>query len=114
MAEQMMAIDPIDRRIIGLLQQNGRISWRDLADAVHMASSSVADRVRRLESAGVIRDYRARIDPPALGRDVRGGIDVSLPAGRDPAQVEAPPAGGAEGGGGFVVPLAPGATGDVR
>src|SRR3954466_13412785 len=89
MAEQMMAIDPIDRRIIGLLQQNGRISWRDLADAVHMASSSVADRVRRLEAAGVIRDYRARIDPAALGRDVRAVIDVSLPAGSDPAEFEA-------------------------
>ena len=84
-----MAIDHIDRRIIGLLQQNGRISWRDLAEAVHMASSSVADRVRRLESTGVIRDYRARIDPAALGRDVRAVIDVSLPAGSDPAEFEA-------------------------
>src|SRR4051812_25305958 len=90
MAEQMMAIDPIDRRIIGLLQQNGRISWRDLADAVHMASSSVADRVRRLEAAGVIRDYRARVDPAALGRRVRAGIAVSLPAGRDPPEFRAP------------------------
>lgn len=53
-----------------------------------MASSSVADRVRRLEAAGVIRDYRASIDPAALGRNVRAVIDVSLPAGGDPAQFE--------------------------
>src|SRR3954462_6416903 len=89
MAEQMMAIDHIDRRIIGLLQQNGRISWRDLAEAVHMASSSVADRGRRLDSLGVIRACGARIDPSALGRDVRAVIDVSLPAGSDPAEFEA-------------------------
>ena len=81
MADRTMAVDNIDRRIIGILQHHGRISWRELADAVHMASSSVADRVRRLESAGVIRDYRASIDPAALGRNVRAVVDVSLPAG---------------------------------
>jgi Lrp/AsnC family transcriptional regulator, leucine-responsive regulatory protein len=88
MADQSMAVDEIDRRIIGILQNHGRISWRELADAVQMASSSVADRVRRLEAAGVIRGYRARIDPAALGRDVRAVIDVSLPAGGDPAEFE--------------------------
>jgi Lrp/AsnC family leucine-responsive transcriptional regulator len=89
MAERTTGVDGIDRRIIGILQHHGRISWRELADAVHMASSSVADRVRRLEAAGVIRDYRASIDPAALGRNVRAVIDVSLPAGGDPAQFEA-------------------------
>ena len=84
-----MAVDGIDRRIIGILQTHGRISWRELADAVDMAASSVADRVRRLEAAGVIRGYRASIDPAALGRNVRAVIDVSLPSGGDPAQFEA-------------------------
>jgi Lrp/AsnC family transcriptional regulator, leucine-responsive regulatory protein len=84
-----MAVDALDRRIVGILQERGRISWRELADAVHMASSSVADRVRRLENAGVIRGYRANIDPASLGRDVRAVIDVSLPAGSDPAVFEA-------------------------
>ncbi|MEO7369935.1 MAG: Lrp/AsnC family transcriptional regulator, partial [Ilumatobacteraceae bacterium] len=84
-----MTVDAIDRRIIGILQEFGRISWRELADAVHMAPSSVADRVRRLEAVGVIRGYRTSIDPAALGRDVRAVIDVSLPAGGDPAEFEA-------------------------
>lgn len=89
MAERSMVVDGIDRRIIGILQQDGRISWRELADAVDMAASSVADRVRRLEAGGVIRGYRADIDPGALGRAVRAVIDVSLPAGGDPAEFEA-------------------------
>jgi Lrp/AsnC family transcriptional regulator, leucine-responsive regulatory protein len=89
MADLTMAVDNIDRRIIGILQHHGRISWRELADAVDMAASSVADRVRRLEAAGVIRSYRASIDPAALGRNVRAVIDVSLPSGGDPAQFEA-------------------------
>ncbi|MEP7201054.1 MAG: Lrp/AsnC family transcriptional regulator [Ilumatobacteraceae bacterium] len=89
MTEQSVVVDAVDRRIIDILQNHGRISWRDLADAVHMASSSVADRVRRLEAAGIIRNYRATIDPAALGRNVRAVIDVSLPAGGDPAEFEA-------------------------
>jgi len=89
MTDRTIAIDAIDRRIVGLLERNGRMSWRDLADAVNMAPSSVADRVRRLEATGVIRQYRASIDPAALGRDVRAVIDVSLPAGSDPAEFEA-------------------------
>jgi Lrp/AsnC family leucine-responsive transcriptional regulator len=89
MTDQTMVVDSIDRRIIGILQEHGRISWRELADAVDMAASSVADRVRRLEAAGVIRGYKAGIDPAALGRNVRAVIDVSLPSGGDPAQFEA-------------------------
>jgi Lrp/AsnC family leucine-responsive transcriptional regulator len=89
MAEVSTTIDALDRRIVGILSENGRISWRELADLVHMAPSSVADRVRRLEAAGVVRGYRARIEPAALGRDVRAVIDVSLPAGADPAGFEA-------------------------
>jgi Lrp/AsnC family transcriptional regulator, leucine-responsive regulatory protein len=89
MANENMAVDSVDRRIIEILQHHGRISWRELSDTVHMAASSVADRVRRLESGGVIRGYRADIDPSALGRAVRAVIDVSLPAGGDPGEFEA-------------------------
>ena len=89
MSAESPALDRIDRRIIGILQQEGRISWRELADRVHLAPSSAADRVRRLEQAGVIRGYTAAIDPRALGRDVRAVVDVALPPGTDPAQLEA-------------------------
>lgn len=89
MSAESPALDRIDRRIIGILQQEGRISWRELADRVHLAPSSAADRVRRLEQAGVIRGYTAAIDPRALGRDVRAVVDVALPPGTDPAEFEA-------------------------
>lgn len=73
--------DPIDARIIGILRLDGRISWRELAERVHLAPSSVADRVRRLEERGVITGYSARIDPAAVGRTVRAVVDVSLVPG---------------------------------
>lgn len=75
------ALDSLDTRIIGILRNNGRISWRELSEQIHLAPSSVADRVRRLESRGVITGYAARIDPVAVGRSVRAVIDVSLVPG---------------------------------
>jgi len=89
MAHDSAALDSIDRRIIDALSADGRISWRELAERVHLVPSSVGDRVRRLEERGVIRGYSARIDPEALGRGVRAVIDVSLPPGVEPDDFEA-------------------------
>lgn len=83
------ALDHIDRRIIEVLRGEGRVSWKELSDRVALAPSSAADRVRRLEAAGVIRGYAASIDPRLLGRDVRAVVDVSLPPGDDPERFEA-------------------------
>ncbi len=81
MAPESSAVDQIDLRILRELQANARISWRELGEAVHLAPTSVADRVRRLERHGVIDGYSVRVDPAALGRTVRAVVDVSLGAG---------------------------------
>ena len=83
------ALDDLDRRIIDILRLHGRMSWKELSDRIALAPSSAADRVRRLEAAGVIRGYSASIDPQLLGRDVRAVVDVSLPPGDDPERFEA-------------------------
>lgn len=82
-------IDAIDREIIGLLRTNGRISWRELGERVHLSPTSAADRVRRLEQTGVIQGYTARVDPAALGRTVRAVVDASLGPGDQVDQFEA-------------------------
>lgn len=89
MTEESKAIDAIDRRILDALAGDGRMSWRDLGDQVHLSATSAAERVRRLERAGVIAGYRAVLDPVALGRSVRAVIDVALQPGGDPAAFEA-------------------------
>lgn len=81
-------IDAVDARIIGTLRRDGRMSWRQLADEVFLAPSSVADRVRRLENDGVITGYTAVINPEAVGRNVRAMIDVSLVPGDHAAAFE--------------------------
>jgi len=60
-------IDEIDRQILNILQQNARTSNADIARQVGMAPSAVLERIRKLETRGVIRGYEARIDPEALG-----------------------------------------------
>jgi Lrp/AsnC family leucine-responsive transcriptional regulator len=88
MADESQAIDRIDRRIVDELRRDGRISWRELGERVHLAPSSVADRVRKLEERGLITGYAAVVDPVALGRTVRAVIDVGLPPGVDPTSFE--------------------------
>jgi Lrp/AsnC family leucine-responsive transcriptional regulator len=81
MDEKSVAVDRLDLRILDEIQNHGRISWRELGDRVHLAATSVAERVRRLEQTGVIEGYRAVIDSAALGRSVRSVVDVSLVPG---------------------------------
>ena len=81
MALESGAIDKTDRRILGILRDNARISWRDLGDLVHLSPTSAADRVRRMERDGVIDGYGVRVDPAALGRTVRAVVDASLGPG---------------------------------
>ncbi|HEY6195907.1 MAG TPA: Lrp/AsnC family transcriptional regulator [Candidatus Eisenbacteria bacterium] len=63
-------LDSIDRRLLELLQKDGRTSNADLARAVRMAPSAVFERVRRLERDGVIRGYGAQLDPRAIDRSL--------------------------------------------
>jgi Lrp/AsnC family leucine-responsive transcriptional regulator len=60
-------IDAIDARIIEILQAHGRISNAEVARQIEMAPSAVLERIRKLETRGVIQGYTARLAPEALG-----------------------------------------------
>lgn len=68
MMHDVRMIDATDRKLIELLQDDGRISNAELSRQLAMAPSAVLQRVRRLEERGVIRGYLARIDPQVLAR----------------------------------------------
>lgn len=59
--------DELDRRLIRLLQQDGRMSVRALAEAVHISRASAYARLTRLVEDGVISGFGARVDPERLG-----------------------------------------------
>jgi len=60
-------LDDRDLDIIAALQDDARATYADVAQRVGMSASAVHDRVRKLEHAGVIRGYRAIVDPQAVG-----------------------------------------------
>lgn len=63
----MNVLDEIDRRILGMLQENARTSNAEIARSVGMAPSAVLERIRKLEERGVVEGYTARVNPRALG-----------------------------------------------
>jgi Lrp/AsnC family leucine-responsive transcriptional regulator len=60
-------LDAYDRKIIALLQQDARLSFSEMGRRVHLTSPAIAERVRRLEDAGVIEGFSARINLRAIG-----------------------------------------------
>ena len=70
-------IDETDIKILTILQQNARTSNAEIARQVEMAPSAVLERIRRLESRGVIQGYEARINPEALGLGLLAFIFVA-------------------------------------
>lgn len=73
-----MELDHIDRQILRILQNNGRISQRQLAEEVDLATSTCSQRVKRLRQQGVLLDMHATVDPDALGIGMRALIAVRL------------------------------------
>jgi DNA-binding Lrp family transcriptional regulator len=60
-------IDELDRKILGLLQDDSRVSCREIAKALDVSHVSVSSRLRAMEERGVIRGYTVVTDPDALG-----------------------------------------------
>lgn len=73
-----MAFDRIDRQILDLLQQDGRMTNVELAERVGLTAPPCLRRVRALEEAGAIRGYHAELDPATLGYPITVFAMVSL------------------------------------
>lgn len=71
-------LDAIDRRILALLQRDGRISNADLAAQVNLSASACHRRVRRLEEEDIIRDYVALLNRRKVGRPTLVFVEITL------------------------------------
>src|SRR5215211_3616246 len=69
-------MDAIDRRIVSLLRENARRSFKDIGKHVHLTAPAVKRRVDRLEAGGVIRGYAAVVDPAAFGWHTEAFVDL--------------------------------------
>jgi Lrp/AsnC family transcriptional regulator, leucine-responsive regulatory protein len=78
-------MDAIDRRILTILQENGRLSNQEIAERVNLSPSPCLRRIRRLEESGVIRGYVALLDAQRLGLDLLAYVNVRLEKRGGPA-----------------------------
>ena len=73
-----MDLDAIDKRILSVLQTDGRISNQDLADQIGLSPSPCLRRVKYLESRGIVQRYVALVDPIAVGQGLQAVVEVRL------------------------------------
>jgi DNA-binding Lrp family transcriptional regulator len=82
-----MTLNRIDLAILAALQNDARLSNKELAARVDLAPSSCLERVRRLREGGVLTGFRAQVEPTALGITIQALVFVSL-ARHDREQVK--------------------------
>lgn len=88
MSRNAADLDEFDHKILDVLSVDGRISITDLAARIGLSKSPTQARLRRLEQSGVIRGYRALLDPIQLGRDHVAFVEVKLTDTRESALAE--------------------------
>ncbi|HBH06727.1 MAG TPA: AsnC family transcriptional regulator [Flavobacteriales bacterium] len=71
-------IDKIDKKILNVLQENGRITNLNLSNLAGLSPAPTLERVRKLEKSGVIKSYHANVDAEKLGLNLQVVIMVSL------------------------------------
>jgi DNA-binding Lrp family transcriptional regulator len=74
----MPSIDDVDRAIVAVLSEDGRISIRALAARLHISRASAYLRLQRLEDAGVITGYAARVDPRRYGLGLSAYVHLKI------------------------------------
>jgi Lrp/AsnC family transcriptional regulator, leucine-responsive regulatory protein len=71
-------MDAVDRKILGLLEGDARLTYGEIGKRVGLAASSVHDRVRKLEKSGVVKGYRAEIDLDKVGLPITAFVSLAL------------------------------------
>ena len=74
-------LDDVDRRIVGLLGADARLSHREIARRIGMSPGAISERIDRLERDGVIRGYHADVDPAAVGLNTNAMIGLQITQG---------------------------------
>jgi Lrp/AsnC family leucine-responsive transcriptional regulator len=76
--ESSRALDKLDRHILHILQQEGRIAMKELGERVGLSITPCIERVRRMERDGVISGYYAKVKPAALGANLLVFVEITL------------------------------------
>ncbi|QCC47104.1 Lrp/AsnC family transcriptional regulator [Halobellus limi] len=83
-----MELDETDRAILRILQSDARTPFSEIARQIEMSSATVHDRVGRMEEAGIIEGYHAKIDPRAVGLGTSALVGLRIEQGNETDAVE--------------------------
>ena len=73
-------LDKTDLKILSALQENGRITYSELARQVHLTSPAVAERIRKLEETGIITGYHAAVKLEQMGYPIICFVHLTVPS----------------------------------
>jgi len=74
----MRPLDEIDVKLLNILQINSRITIRELSEKLHLSTTPIHERIKKLEKSGYIKQYLTLLDPKLLGKRLIVYISVSL------------------------------------
>ncbi|MGC9374271.1 MAG: Lrp/AsnC family transcriptional regulator, partial [Bacteroidales bacterium] len=74
----MKPLDEIDKNLLNILQMNSRITIRELSEKLHLSTTPIHERIKKLEKEGYIQQYITLIDPKKIGKKLIVYISVSL------------------------------------
>jgi DNA-binding Lrp family transcriptional regulator len=74
----MKNIDEIDSKLLNILQDNSRVTIRELSEKLHLSTTPIHERIKKLEKSGIIKQYVTLLDPKILGKKLTVFISVSL------------------------------------
>jgi DNA-binding Lrp family transcriptional regulator len=74
----MKALDEIDKKLLNILQTNSRITIRELSEKLHLSTTPIHERIKKLEKNGFIKQYITLVEPKKIGKKLIVFISVSL------------------------------------
>ncbi len=74
----MKPLDEIDRKLLNILQLNSRITIRELSDKLHLSTTPIHERIKKLEKSGYIKQYLTLLDPKLIGKKLIVYISASV------------------------------------
>ena len=83
---QKINVDDISLKILGLLQENARMSYTEIGQKIGMASTSVKERIEKMEDAGIIKQYTIKLDDEKLGYPIDAIITLSCSGAYTPKE----------------------------
>jgi len=74
----MPTLDLTDIKILQILQQDSKVTIKEIAESLHLSTTPIFDRIKKLEKSGIIKNYVALVDAPSIGCRLTVLVDITI------------------------------------